>query len=350
MIPYITKILAFPLLFISFFSPINGLPSAANPDPVTIAVIGDYGTGNEYESAVANLVKSWNPAFIISTGDGYRSEAGGAGDQMYDYSTGKDYCPFLGGITTSGTYCPSPGPAIPNRFFPSLGNHDYTDTGVPFGLPIAYTQYFHLPGTGVASANTSGNERYYDFIQGQVQFFVINSSSETGREPDGTSQSSLQASWLKTQLAQSTAVWKIVIFHHPPYSSGNHGSNAWMQWPFAQWGADVVIAGHDHDYERIQRYGIPYFVNGIGGAPIFPCGVPVPGSQLCFAGSYGAQRVTVTATTLEFEFITVDGLVRDDIRIDHHRSLVYLPIGIKKVNPVVADILNQCSRLHLLLK
>ena len=62
---------------------------------ITFAVIGDYGSGNGNEAAVANMVKSWNPSFVITTGDDYYSSAGGSGSTKYDMSTGKYYCPFL---------------------------------------------------------------------------------------------------------------------------------------------------------------------------------------------------------------------------------------------------------------
>ena len=120
-----------------------------------------------------------------------------------------------------------------------------------------YLSYFTLP----------GNERYYDFKRGPVHFFALNSY----KDADGVSATSKQAMWLKDKLAASTYPWKIVFFHHPPYSSGEHGSNNYMRWPFEAWGADAVLSGHDHDYERIMRdvnndgTKIPYFVSGLGG-------------------------------------------------------------------------------------
>lgn len=74
----------------------------------------------------------------------------------------------------------------------------------------------------------------------------------------------------QTQLAASTATWKLVMLHHSPFSSGsNHGSIARLQWPYQTWGADAVLSGHDHLYERILAgSGFPYMVNGLGGASI----------------------------------------------------------------------------------
>ncbi len=269
---------------------------------VTFAVIGDYGMDNINEAAVASLVAGWNPAFIVTTGDDYYNPAGGAGTGKYDESTGAYYCAFLKDISTTGSRCPS-GQADVNRFFPSLGNHDYSDA-TP--APATYLDYFTLPGAGFT--NTSGNERYYDFIWGPLHFFVLNSNSV---EPDGAGVNSTQAAWLQTQLAASTSPWNLVVFHHPPYSSGSHGSSTWMQWPFAAWGADVILNGHDHTYERIVRDGIVYFVNGLGGAARYSFGAPVPGSEARYKANWGAMRVTATAATLDFEFISLDGQVQD---------------------------------------
>ena len=67
-----------------------------------------------------------------------------------------------------------------------------------------------------------------------------------------------------------------------------------MQWPFATWGADVVISGHAHTYERIVRDGIVYFVNGLGGASRYDFATPVTGSVARYSANWGAQKVTVS--------------------------------------------------------
>src|SRR5450759_649610 len=287
--------------------------AAQSTGATTWAVLGDYGSGDANAAAVGNLVKGWSPIYIVTNGDGYRVEAGGSGDTKYDYSTGAFYCQFMAGISTTGTKCPPPGPSGNNRFYAALGEHDYTDAGTSNNLPTTYTNYFSLPGPGAVSNGNSGNERYYDVVQGPIHFYIINSNNGAGQEPDGTSSTSVQATWLKNRLAASSSPWKIVVFHHPPYSSGSQGSNAWMQWPFAQWGANVVISGHDHDYERILRDGIVYFVNGTGGATesTYNCGTLVTGSQVCLDKVFGAQRVTASSTSLTFDFITTAGVLRD---------------------------------------
>jgi hypothetical protein len=280
-------------------------PSSAQSSSLVFAVVGDYGMDNAPEASVANMIASWNPEIIITTGDDYYNSAGGSGSAKYDESTGAYYCDYLKDITTSGTRCPV-GLAATNKFFPSLGNHDYTDAGTTNSLPTTYTSYFTLPGAGYTSSTT--NERYYDFVAGPVHFFVVNSNNGAGQEPDGTSSSSVQAAWLQNQLAASTSTWNVVYFHHPSYSSGSgHGSSTWMQWPFAAWGADVVFQGHDHTYERILRDGMVYFVNGTGGASLYGFNTPVTGSVFRYNANYGAQKVTASDSAITFDFYSIDG-------------------------------------------
>ncbi len=275
----------------------------------TFAVIGDYGMDDANEQSVATLVTGWNPDFVVTTGDDYYNPAGGSGTGKYDESTGAYYCNFLTDISTTGGRCPT-GLAVVNRFFPSMGNHDYSDATPS---PTTYLTYFTLPGAGLT--NSSNNERYYDFVQGPVHLFVINSDTQ---EPDGTSSTSVQATWLQAQLATSTSAWNVVVFHHPPYSSGStHGSTPYMQWPFAAWGADVVLNGHDHTYERIVRDGIVYFVNGLGGAARYSFGTPVAGSAFRYHANWGAMRIVATDTTMDFEFLSVNngGTLQDSYHL-----------------------------------
>ncbi|MBO9361216.1 MAG: metallophosphoesterase [Thermoflexus sp.] len=119
---------------------------------------------------------------------------------------------------------------------------------------------------------------------------------------------SRQARWLAERLRASDAPWHLVVMHHPPYSSGPHGSTLALQWPFAAWGVAAVLAGHDHVYERIERDGVLYFVNGLGGHPArYAFRAPVPGSRVRYRDRHGAMRVEADARQITFEFITVEG-------------------------------------------
>ena len=182
----------------------------------------------------------------------------------------------------------SRGASAINRFFPALGNHDYSD-----GRGLAeYLSYFTLPGAGIPAGSRTGQERYYDFIQGPVHFFVLDSMGALVSRTDMAAQKK----WLESGLAASSTPWQLVLLHHAPYSSGTHGSTAAMQWPYQAWGADAVLAGHDHTYERLQIGEIPYFVNGLGGMSRYSFKKPVAGSQVRYNADYGAMLVTASDT------------------------------------------------------
>lgn len=272
------------------------LPDVAQPDTLRFAAIGDYGMGNQAESDVAALVKSWSPSFVITLGDNNYPSGAAA---TIDEHIGKDYAEFI--FPYTGVYTST---ATANRFFPALGNHDWisiTCKGDDCTGP--YHDYFTLP----------GNERYYDFVRGPVHFFAIDSDPN---EPDGRDAHSAQAEWLRRGLAASTAVWKIVYMHHTIYSSSLHGSEPTLQWPYREWGAHAVLTGHDHTYERVMIDGFPYFVNGLGGAGIRGFGAPVPGSVVRYNGDHGAQLIEADEQTLRFRLINRAGQVIDDFTID----------------------------------
>lgn len=273
--------------------------------PMVFAIIGDYGMDDRHERDVARLVSSWNPSFIIATGDDYYDPAGGWGTGQYDESTGAYYGKWLKDITTVGKRYPV-ATATVNAFFPVLGNHDYSDASLG-----DYLEYFKLPGDGFR--NSSGNERYYDFVQGPVHFFALNTNKA---EPSGTSATSSQARWLKKNLNASTSRWNIVYGHHPPYSSDSvHEPATWMRWPYAQWGADFVISGHSHVYERISRNGITYMVNGLGGAPRYSFKSATTGSKVRYRSDWGAQKVTVSEAGIKFEFYNIAGKKIDTLQV-----------------------------------
>jgi hypothetical protein len=266
------------------------VPTAtAAPQVVRFAVISDYGNDNQGEKDVSELVKSWNPDFVITTGDNNHL---GSATETNDRVIGQYYHEFI--YPYHGAYGPG---ADQNRFFPTLGNHDWDSQNAQ-----PYLDYFELP----------GNERYYDFVWGVVHFFAIDADS---REPDGVSQVSVQARWLQEQLAGSTSLWNVVYFHQSPYSSGTHGSTEWMRWPFAAWGASVVFSGHDHDYERLLIDGIPYFVDGLGGGPIYGFTGSIAGSQVQYNQDYGAMLVIADSQQMTFQFINRKGKVIDTYQI-----------------------------------
>lgn len=255
------------------------------PARVKIAVIGDYGWAGPNEQQVAELVDSFRTDYVITTGDNnYPSGEASTIDQNIGQYFSELIFPYYGSYGSSATE---------NRFFPTLGNHDWYSQSA-----AAYLAYFTLP----------GNERYYDVVWGDVHFFAVDSDEH---EPDGISATSIQANWLRQALAASTQAFNIVAMHHPPYSSGPHGNTEVMQWPYAEWGADLVLAGHDHGYERLQLDGITYVVSGLGGASIYSYGAGVPGSLVRYASQYGATLLEADSQEMSISFFNVDGQLVD---------------------------------------
>ncbi len=264
-------------------------PTPTTATRVIFAAIGDYGSGNKDETDVAKLIDSWQPEFIITLGD--NNYPSGAADHI-DEAVGQYFHSYI--HPYYGSFGEGAGV---NRFFPSLGNHDVlTENGKSF------LDYFTLP----------GNERYYDFTWGMLHLFALD---DIDSEPDGVGASSIQAQWLKAGLAESTSAWNIVYMHYPPYSSGTHGSTDWARWPYAEWGADAVLAGHDHTYERLEENGLPYFVNGLGGMGRYEFLYNVEGSLVRYNANYGAMRVEATEKQIELEFITRSGEVVDTYKM-----------------------------------
>ena len=280
------------------------------PGTIRFAVIGDYGDHTADEANTAALVDSWNPDFVTTVGDNNYPIGAAA---VIDQNIGQYYHQYI--YPYSGAYGAG---ALTNRFFPSIGNHDLdTLSGQP------YFDYFTLP----------GNERYYDFVQGPVHFFVIDSDP---REPDGTSSISTQAQWLQPRLEGSTAPWQIVIFHHAPYSSGFHGSSTFMRWPFAAWGADAVLAGHDHTYERLNVGGIPYFVNGLAGGNHYNfVNIPCLKVSCAITASAGAMLVEASDTDLNFKFYSISNTLIDSFNLNQPPTVTDTPSPSSTVEPSV---------------
>ena len=190
------------------------------------AVIGDTGTGDKHEFAVAKQLIATRAKFpfefVVMVGDNLY---GGNAAKDYEKKFSIPYMPLLDSNV---------------KFYAVLGNHD--DPSERFYKPF----------------NMNG-ERYYTFKPAAgVRFFALDSNYMDDR----------QLKWLNDQLAGSGSDWKICFFHHPPYSSGEtHGSDETLRTQlepvFVKYGVNVVLTGHEHFYERIKpQKGIAYFITG----------------------------------------------------------------------------------------
>ncbi len=271
------------------------------------AIISDIHGATAGTLAVSQMVRSWNPEFIITAGDSYYPLSSNIDDQVGPYYHDFIY-PYIGIYGVGDTV---------NRFFPALGNHDYDAGDIN-----TFLGYFHLP----------GNERYYDFVKGKVHFFALNSYYN---EPDGVVDTSVQANWLKNKLSTSTSEYNIVYFHQPAFTSGYHGNTSYMQWPFKQWGATVVISGHDHDYERLIIGELTYLVCGTGGGNLYSIYNPLPGSILNYHSNYGALKVNADTDSIRFNFINIAGVLIDKFSLSGNSV-----VGVKENSEIIQPVIN----------
>ncbi|MCH8921949.1 MAG: metallophosphoesterase [Planctomycetes bacterium] len=276
---------------------LTGTVLGAASAPTTFAVIGDYGDFSVNADNVAAMVKLWEPEFVITTGDNqYGSPALGSGD--WTRGIGDLYGEFI--LGRGDNRYPEQTSDV-QRFFPTLGNHDVVGNSA-----AGYLDYFHddTDGDPAGGRLPPGVHEplgtYYDFQRGPVHFFAIDSEHARGNAASRTAQ----MQWLETALAESTAPWKLVYFHDPPFSSS--GSEATMQWPFEQWGADAVLAGHRHNYERVLRDGLAYFVVGTSGASLHSFTTVVAGSEARYNSDHGTMLVTASAGEITFDFFSID--------------------------------------------
>ena len=242
------------------------MSAAAAPPQGSVAVIGDFGSGDGAERRVSDLVASAHPIAVATVGDNVYSDRG--------------YAALIGGYY--GRWVSS------NAFVPTVGNHDH-EQGIG-----AFDAYFPA---------LRGRHVYWT-DRGGIRFFVLDSTTALA----SSSALAGQRAWLRRSLLRSHARWNVVLLHHPPYSSGTvHGSSPSLRWPFGQWGADLVLSGHEHNYERFAVGGTTYVVDGSGGKDLYGLGAALPGSEARFDADVGALFLTASDRELTGEFWSAAG-------------------------------------------
>jgi hypothetical protein len=210
-------------------------PAADSTAPVRFLAFGDSGGGGADQRALAEQMYTLPYSLIIHTGD-IAYDSGSIGE--FEDTVFKMYAPLFSHVP----------------FFPASGNHEYrTMNGAPFRAVFA------LPG--------DSGEKWYSYDWGRIHFAVLDTEADY----------KTQAAWLDTDLAATALPWKIVYFHKPPYSSGEHGSDMSLRNTmapiFEKHHVQLVLAGHDHDYERMTpQRGVQYVVTGGGGVGTRPVG------------------------------------------------------------------------------
>jgi len=238
--------------------------------PSTFAVIGDFGTGDDRQRAVARKMCAWRDKrpydHVFTTGDNIYPD----GDPgLFEERFFEPYdCLFRDDV----------------KFHVSLGNHDIV---MKSGLPQIRRKAFGIP------------RRNYVFREKGVRFVVADSND-------------LNYRWLRKQTrAEAGDHWTIVLFHHPVYSGGTHGSTpgfaSTLRPLFERRGVDLVLNGHDHLYSVTRELkGIRYAVTGGGGARSYGCDNGGPPIARCIVRLH-FLHVRATATRLEVTVVPARG-------------------------------------------
>jgi calcineurin-like phosphoesterase family protein len=181
-----------------------------------------------------------------------------------------------------------------SRTKPTPGNHDYGTSGAS-----GYFRYF-----GVSS--------YYAYNLGDWRIYALNSNIDA-------SSSSAQIRWLQNDLANNPKRCVLAYWHHPRWSSSQRGNNSKMQ---SAWlalysaGAELVIVGHEHHYERFKQMnasgsavssGLREIVVGTGGAALYAFGSIKPTSEVRNSSTHGVLKLTLTSTNYSWKFVPVAG-------------------------------------------
>ena len=245
----------------------------------TFAVVGDFGSGTADETAVASLIESWHPDFVLTVGDNA-------------YPLGAR------GLLDRDIFGPYAAVMRESTWFPALGNHDVAAND---GKPEL--EAFH----------SLGNGRWYRFTWGNAAVVVLD--SDVSVQPG-----SPQLRFARRSLALDSC-FRFAAWHHPPWEPPGRPHSPGLRRnivPLVEKdGVQVVFVGHLHAYARSRpRQGVVYVAVGTGGAELEDDArkLTIPLARIV-QGRFGALRVDVAPHEARFDYETVDGRVRDHFRV-----------------------------------
>lgn len=248
------------------------VPAAAEPPCVCnrcVAAYGDIRSGYDVHRKIVSLIAAAGPKVVFNVGD--MVSKGGRGDEW------KAFAEITKGLRASASY------------YAALGNHEKGGVG-------EFESLFHYPGNG----------RWYAAEAPGARFIVLDYLSPMGK-------GSAQYKWLEEELRKPRGADKfvVVVMHKPLMSTGPHGRDKWpaggdLEKLFRARGVELVISGHDHDYERLERGGLTQVVTGGGGAPLRPEAFKSPYSKV-FLETYNYTLLSVCGDTLKLEAFDQDG-------------------------------------------
>jgi len=241
-------------------------PTAAPDSPAILVGAGDIAScGSGGDEATAGLLDEIDGTVFT------------AGDNVYDRGTSAEF---------ADCYDPTWG-RLRERTLPVPGNHDYETPGA-----AGYFGYF-----GAAAGDPA--QGWYATDLGTWRIYALNSVCWA---IGGCEAGSAQERWLRADLEANPRLCALAIWHHPLFSSGKHGSDPVTR---ALWqvlddaGAEIVVNGHDHDYERFgpqdetgtaDPAGIVEYVVGTGGRSHYAFGTPIPNSLARDNTAFGVVR------------------------------------------------------------
>jgi 3',5'-cyclic AMP phosphodiesterase CpdA len=251
--------------------------TAAPPgQPFKFAAYGDNRTQPTVHAAVLARMIQFQPDFIINSGD---QVANGTNEAQWD-----EFWEI-----TQKTLCQTP-------YYPSLGNHE------KHGAP--YFKYFDVP-------------EEYSFDYGNAHFIAL----DTNRLP---SEYGEQEAWLRKDLAaHQSATWRIVFFHHPIHTCVDKPARrvesaeraARLEPIFKSGKVQLVINGHDHDYQHHVASGIHYIVTGGGGAPLYSVTPNTPFVKVAKEAHHHCE-ITVNGSALSLRAIEPGGKIIEEFEMD----------------------------------
>jgi hypothetical protein len=270
------------------------------PNPSTTPTPAPPASGNVLvgagDIASCGLTADTATAKLVSTVDGTVFTAG---DNAYESGSASDF---------ANCYDPTWG-AFRDRTYPVPGNHEYETSGA--------SGYFDYFGARAGPVGTG----WYAYDLGSWRIYALNSNClVVGCDAGGA-----QEQWLRADLATNPRPCVLAYWHHPRFSSGEHGNDAEVAplWnALYEAGAEVIVNGHDHDYERFAPQtpsaganaatGIREFVVGTGGASLRSFGTVKANSQVRNSGTHGVLKLTLDNASYSWQFLPIAGTTFTD--------------------------------------
>lgn len=289
-VTFLAVAMAIGLFGSSVWSSDGGTPSSAAGDVILVGAGDISKCTNNNDEATAELL------------DGIAGTVFTLGDNVYDSGTATEF---------STCYDPTWG-RHKARTMPVSGNHEYETAGAS-----GYYDYFN--GAGQFSGPAGDRDKgYYSYDAGEWWHVVVLNSECA--QVGGCNAGSPQETWLRADLAANASKNVIAMWHKPRFSSALHGDEVLVQ-PLWQalydYGAELVLSGHEHDYERFapqtatgtpdSAFGIVEIVAGTGGASHYGFDTPEPNSLVRNDATYGVLKLTLHETSYDWQFVPIAG-------------------------------------------